>query len=128
MRQCRKCKKEKPEFEFSNDKGALDGLVNQCKECKRKYDEKRKHLTVSQRLEREFGFLPGQLETILKSQDNKCSICQCTLERFCIDHDHNTGKFRSLLCYKCNNMLGMSDDDPELLRKGIDYIKSHKKS
>ncbi len=67
---------------------------------------------------------------MLASQDGKCAICGTTDTgkhmNFCIDHDHATGKIRSLLCNFCNAGLGHFRDNPQLLRKGADYIIKHR--
>lgn len=39
------------------------------------------------------------------------------------DHCHASGRFRGWLCTKCNNTLGMVDDNPELLRKLAEYLE-----
>lgn len=47
-------------------------------------------------------------------------------EKLCVDHDHETGKVRKLLCHNCNRALGLLRDDPALLRKSAEYIEQHK--
>jgi len=42
-----------------------------------------------------------------------------------VDHDHETGKIRGLLCTFCNTALGKFHDDVEILKKAIDYLISH---
>ena len=42
-----------------------------------------------------------------------------------IDHDHKTGKIRSILCNKCNVGLGMFNDDTAVLRRAAKYIEKH---
>lgn len=42
-----------------------------------------------------------------------------------VDHDHKTGKIRSLLCCKCNLGIGNFDDDIALFRRVISYLESH---
>lgn len=67
------------------------------------------------------------VEQYWEAQKMGCSICGSTislggLRRLALDHDHVTGKFRGGLCSNCNTALGMFKDDPELLRKAIDYL------
>ena len=57
-----------------------------------------------------------------------CPICEKNITEiqgnsWCLDHDHKTKKFRGWLCHKCNRALGNFDDDIELLKKAIEYIK-----
>ena len=42
-----------------------------------------------------------------------------------LDHDHRTGKVRALLCNRCNRVLGLAEDSPELLSKMSNYLKEH---
>jgi hypothetical protein len=42
-----------------------------------------------------------------------------------IDHDHETGEVRGLLCYSCNVALGASREDPARLRALADFIEGH---
>jgi Recombination endonuclease VII len=42
------------------------------------------------------------------------------------DHDHETGKYRDLLCTTCNTGLGCLQDDPALLRAAAEYIERHR--
>lgn len=39
-----------------------------------------------------------------------------------VDHDHNTGKVRGLLCRRCNVALGQLDDNIESLKRAINYL------
>lgn len=59
-------------------------------------------------------------------QDGRCKICkihQSELSKsLSIDHDHSTGEARGLLCQKCNVILGMANDDIEILKSAIQYL------
>jgi hypothetical protein len=56
-----------------------------------------------------------------------CNVCGRTKEDtgqgLCIDHDHQTGHIRGLLCHACNRALGFMRDDPTLIRALADYIE-----
>ena len=41
------------------------------------------------------------------------------------DHDHRTGKGRDWICDSCNTGIGRFQDDPEIFKKIIDYIRRH---
>jgi len=43
-----------------------------------------------------------------------------------VDHCHVTGKYRGLLCNRCNTSLGFVNDDIELLEKMVNYLKEYK--
>lgn len=66
-----------------------------------------------------------EADKILLIQNYRCPICGKSLieTRRCIDHNSKTGKVRGILCSKCNLGLGHFNDDLELLKKTIEYIK-----
>lgn len=45
----------------------------------------------------------------------------------CVDHDHKTNKFRGLVCGRCNQGLGHFQDNIEILKLAIKYLKKHQK-
>ncbi len=63
-----------------------------------------------------------------EKQESKCAICgieKCSSGYpMSVDHNHDTGKVRALLCKKCNSGLGLFDDDPELISKAVSYLES----
>jgi hypothetical protein len=129
---CVCCKVEKPLFEFEHQKNRPTPR-KKCKECRYKErdheSEKKRHreymrerrktdpVAVRKNWERS---VYGASKEELNAQS--CKVCGST-RRLCIDHDHNTGKIRGVLCSKCNIGLGMFDDSVARLRAAIDYLK-----
>jgi len=73
-----------------------------------------------------YGITPEEYNTILKAQGGVCAICGRADDNggaLSVDHDHETGKTRGLLCKGCNLLLGKAHDDPELLRKAAAYLE-----
>lgn len=60
----------------------------------------------------------------LAKQDGKCAICSTsiTLSSSKMDHCHNTGVVRGLLCNHCNIMLGYAKDSISTLEAAIRYL------
>ena len=81
-----------------------------------------------------YGLTPEAYEALLESQGGRCAICPAEEPggrgRWHIDHDHaccdslpTCGEcVRGLLCANCNRALGMFGDDPEVLKKALEYL------
>ncbi len=79
-----------------------------------------------------YNISTAQWQQLMKRQNGKCAGCDLVFgnERWncaCVDHDHETGEVRGLLCTQCNLALGHVKDDPEILRKHILYLRRDKK-
>ena len=78
---------------------------------------------------------PEQYYKMMQEQDNKCAICKCeetrksrTSGKICalaIDHNHDTGRIRALLCHSCNTGIGKFKENKELLKAAIEYLDLH---
>jgi len=69
-----------------------------------------------------YGMTVEEWETLFSSQKGACGICEKAVP-LCVDHCHETGKIRGLLCRKCNSALGMLDDSICLARKAVLYLE-----
>jgi Recombination endonuclease VII len=71
-----------------------------------------------------YGITEDQFQTMLLVQCGKCAICQEVLdEKICVDHDHETGLVRGLLCDFCNTGLARFKEIPDLLRVAANYLE-----
>jgi len=83
---------------------------------------------LDSRLKHSYGITLAQYEEFLSKQKGVCAICKnkcSTNRRLAVDHDHRTGKVRGLLCARCNKGLGEFQDNPQLIKKAINYLKKH---
>ena len=85
-------------------------------------------------LMRHYGLSIAEYAEMYRMQDGKCAIChqpelskdkQGNTRVLAVDHCHETGAVRELLCYACNSMLGQAKDNVEVLLAGADYIRKH---
>jgi len=77
-------------------------------------------------IRRTYGITLEQYNQMLKDQDGVCAICgkpdEVEGRRMAIDHNHDTGEVRGLLCGTCNRGLGNFQDNIEMLEKAKDYL------
>jgi len=73
---------------------------------------------------RSYGVTLATYTAMLAEQGGVCAICGQPERRrsLCVDHDHETGLVRSLLCDDCNQGVGRFKDNPDLLRKAAAYM------
>lgn len=79
------------------------------------------------RLKSEYGLTPQQYAEMLARQGDRCAICRAEkagggFGSWHVDHDHNTGEVRGLLCNRCNMGLGLFRDDAATLEAAIQYL------
>lgn len=82
-------------------------------------------------LKKLYGLTLEQLDQMLEEQDHKCAICgeeesqviNGKTIRLAVDHCHDSGAVRGLLCMNCNRGLGLFKDDPARLKHAIAYLE-----
>ena len=74
-----------------------------------------------------YGMTFQDLNNRIKDQNGKCLICKREFSNMLpkninIDHDHETGEVRGILCVNCNQGLGQFREDVESLKAAIEYL------
>lgn len=145
LKACTKCNERKPLAAFHRDRGRPDGRVYRCKKCVRQHqietgytdkireariayyyahheDSKRKSREQARlRNFRNYGITPERFGQMVAEQGGRCFLCSREAPLM-VDHCHRTNTVRRLLCRQCNSGIGLLRDDPELLKRAIDYI------
>ncbi len=113
---CSKCdnKKTEDDYYLKDRNGRRDTT---CKACR----------IIAQR-EKTLGVTQDQYLSMFTKQKGQCGICRKRLyskryKAFAVDHDHQTGHIRGLLCTNCNTGLGLFKDDPVALQRAIEWTK-----
>lgn len=135
MKYCAMCKTSKPPEDFnkhSRERDGLNVLYRDCQKiCSRRYLATQKGIDTTRRghLRRSYGIDSKTYEAILEAQGCKCKICgagsnpDSRAGYFVVDHNHDTGEIRGLLCTKCNALLGLAQDKEEILDKAKRYLQ-----
>jgi len=114
------------------------GYHAQCKKCmlekNRKYSAqpKQKRKIWENKIQYRYGITLLQYETLLKNQNGSCAICNTKNPSvknkkncyFSVDHCHDTGRIRGLLCPTCNSGIGFLKDNPQIILKAAEYLRS----
>lgn len=92
------------------------GLCTGCREIK----------TRDRRAQTVYGLAPGDFERLRSAQGGRCAICRSAPRGnrpLVVDHNHQTGVVRGLLCDRCNHdLLGAAHDGPRLLSRALRYV------
>jgi len=124
---CGRCKKEQPINQFCKNKGSADGLNFHCKVCIKETALKRKYAMTA-----------DVYWNLFDQQKGKCAICgvhEKTLGNrsdrpkvLAVDHCHESGEIRGLLCGKCNMGIGLLGDTLQDLINAVRYLEKEKGS
>lgn len=148
---CTKCKKKKPYSLFDKTKKSKDGYKWWCKGCckdyatqyatrpavenqkrqsrKKWYKNNRKkvyNINLKYRLKKSYNLTIEEWQQMFEQQQGQCFICgkhQSELkQKLRVDHSHQTGIVRGLLCDKCNTGIGLLQEDKLILQNAIKYL------
>jgi len=99
---------------------------------KRDYYEANKDKFKENGYKYRYGLSTEDVESMKTDQDNKCLICACDFDdldskHIHIDHNHETGAIRGVLCKRCNLTLGILEEDTQLMENMINYVNAYNK-
>lgn len=124
---CSMCREDLPLDSFHKAPKSALGVHTYCKPCRSEYRRKKYDPVAVKRhgLKTKYGLTLEDYEEMLEAQGGGCLICGSKGgERgLAVDHSHETGKVRGLLCLNCNAGIGNLRDDVELLKKAIKYLE-----
>lgn len=123
-KRCGHCSADLSLDQFYKDRNTKDGLTAYCKAYYAGYyannrDRQRRSMQRS-RIKRRYGLAWDEYQRLLSCG---CSVCG-SHEKLNVDHDHETGVTRGILCRNCNIALGHVGDCPTRLRKLADWIET----
>jgi hypothetical protein len=133
LRKCSRCEKAKPVTDFALMKGDRLARRKQCGECNaarrkrdsdngatQKWKRANPQKVESARLRYRYGITIERRAEMAVEQGHRCACCRRERKLF-VDHCHDTGRVRGLLCRHCNIALGLLDDSPLLVAQLLEY-------
>jgi hypothetical protein len=111
---------------FFKSKNTTSGFSIYCKSCYairyKSKDRARRYM-----LKQKYNITHDEYLSMFYQQGGVCDICQEPKDdELCVDHCHESGTVRGLLCHKCNKALGLFKDNLASLKRALNYIKKHK--
>jgi hypothetical protein len=128
-RRCGKCREVKSTSEFPRNRTTKSGFHSYCKPCHqnqfreslaRRHGGSSRHYHLMQK----YGIGAIEVDELIRQQGGACAVCR-RREAKQVDHDHDTGEVRGIVCLLCNAAMGAFHDDPHLIRRAIAYVKEH---
>lgn len=122
MRQCTKCKQQRPDSDYTK------WSENWCRLCRNEYSRnymKTTHRANAKRchLMATYGLSVEQWEAMYNAQGRVCFLCRKDKPIICVDHDRETKVVRGLLCKSCNSGIGLLGDDPMTCYRSFKYLE-----
>lgn len=149
MENGRNCSRCLEFFEWSNyyrKSNGPNGYTTECKQCTKRYQDGRRSEILSYQkkwrknnpekakghiVKSKYGITGDEYKEMLERSDSLCYACGLpetfvkngTIRSLSIDHDHETGKVRGLLCNSCNRAIGFAKDNADRLQACAEYLR-----
>lgn len=118
MKKCAGCGQTFDRASFYKRTSSSDGLSPYCHRC-----------DLDKDLRKRYGIGVDEYDDMVGTQSGVCAICAqpCrTRARLSVDHCHETGRVRGLLCSRCNSFIGYADENEERLVAAAEYLERHR--
>jgi hypothetical protein len=125
---CPDCSTVLPLTDFVRTVASASGYSAYCKPChnaRSRASREKVGGSRSYHLTRRYGITAAEADYLLDRQQGLCAICKVAPAAH-VDHDHETGAVRALLCFNCNGGLGQFRDDPLALHAAAYYVQFHR--
>lgn len=127
-RSCSRCCRHLPVDSFIREANRLGSW---CRDCRRDYSRTQASFVIKLRCKlRKHGITLDDYMTLWNLQGGRCAACCDRIEFRSkdahLDHCHNTGQVRGLLCRSCNQTAGFAKDSPDRLRRLADYLEGRR--
>jgi hypothetical protein len=117
FRWCPTCEQAVAHEDYTRNSRTASGFGSQCKPCHRQ-------VSSSAYFYRAYKLTKTEIAHLRALQEDRCAICGDPGPQH-LDHDHETGAVRRLLCQRCNHGLGLFRDNPQLLHAAAYYVEHH---
>lgn len=90
------------------------------------FEKRQKQANHERMVRKTYGLEAGAYARLYQEQGGVCAICRRATgktKRLAVDHDHNTGLVRGLLCGPCNKLVGYFRNSPDAFRRAADYLE-----
>lgn len=134
---CSDCLFTKPLHEFHRKRDGRGQCHSRCRVCRNvRYHRETPEQRRSDKLRQKYGLTISDYALLSEQQGHVCAICKRPETKvhnrsgevrfLCVDHDHETGRIRGLLCNRCNVGLGQFEDNITSLKNAKAYLEYHK--
>lgn len=114
-KRCPQCSEVRPHSEWERNKTSSDGWASYCRECRAARNR-------ASYLKRRYGLTEAERDAMVAAQRGLCVIC-LKAPAVHVDHCHETGRVRGVLCFNCNSAIGKLGDDPDAVRRAAAYLE-----
>lgn len=116
---------ENPDYREAKRASACQS--NRKRQADPEFAADKRYRAMQRHYKKKYGLTWEEVLKMAEEQGGDCLICRNPLgDDPCVDHDHETGAVRGILCRLCNTGLGMFRDKPEVASRAVEYLRNNK--